>query len=182
MKLRIHSYTYLYLSVLLFLIPLPWLLGWVSAVCFHELCHWAAVKLCGGKVYSLTFGLGGAQMSCAPLSEKKKIIATLSGPIGGFLPVFLGKWFPALALCSWVLTVYNLIPIRPLDGGCVLEILTARLGATKRIEYIIMIFLTAISIYSSVFLHLGVLPVAIAAGIWIRNIKFSCKAGQCKVQ
>lgn len=181
MKFCIHSYTYIYLSVLLFLIPLRWLAAWVTAVLFHELCHWIAVKLCGGTVYSLTFGIAGAKMECTPLSNVKQIIAILSGPMGGFLLLLVGKWFPEAALCSWLLSVYNLIPVQPLDGGNFLSLLISP-TMYHSTEQIILWLLILFLISSSIFLHLGVLPIMIAAGIWLRNRKIPCKPGRCKVQ
>ena len=62
MEINVKTNTYIYLVLLLFLVPLPWLLAWLVAVAFHEVCHWVAVNLCGGEIYRLTVGIGGANM------------------------------------------------------------------------------------------------------------------------
>ena len=182
MKIRIHTYVYIYISALLFLIPFQWLLAWITAVCFHEFCHWAAVKLCGGTVYCLSFDIAGVQMECTPLSDIKNLIAVLSGPIGGFILLFLGKWFPEAAVCSWFLSVYNLIPVRPLDGGNAVALLFKRKANFQHIEQVILSLLTIFAVYSSFFLQLGILPMAVVTGIWLRKRKIPCKHSHCRVQ
>ena len=86
-------------AVLAFLVPLPWLLSWVVAVCFHELCHLVAVRLCGGSVSTFTLRLGGAIMESTDLSDNAYIFSVLAGPVGGLVLVLLGRWFPRLAIC-----------------------------------------------------------------------------------
>jgi len=182
MKIHIAENTYIYLVIVLFLVPFPWLFAWLTAVCIHEFCHWLSVRLFGGSVYSLTIGITGANMICQPLTNRKLLISVLSGPIGGFLLVLTAKWFPRLALCSWILSVYNLLPLLPLDGGRALQILMKGHHYFYIIEKIILIVLSLCAIYLAICLHLGVLPLAVLAVLWLKNRKSPCKESDCKVQ
>ena len=122
-KIDIRPSTYIYIVLLLFLIPLKWLFAWLVAAIFHEICHWLAVKLCGGVIHKITVGVGGARMECGPMTNMKKLISVLSGPLGGLVLLLFARWIPRIALCSWFLSMYNLLPLLPLDGGRALEVL-----------------------------------------------------------
>ena len=182
MEINVKTNTYIYLVLLLFLVPLPWLLAWLVAVAFHELCHWVAVKLCDGEIYRLTVGIGGANMESGMLQEWKSILAVLSGPVGGFALVLLGKWLPRVAVCSWLLSVYNLLPLLPLDGGRALQFLMGDTTYFYIAEKIFLCILSLAAVYAAIFLHLGVLPLAIVGGLWLKNRKTPCKKRICKVQ
>lgn len=182
MKVYMKEHTYIYLVILLFLIPIPWLCAWFVAVCFHELCHWIPVKLLGGSVYSLSVGMTGAYMECEPLSNGKELICILAGPLGGFLLTLTAIWFPRVALCSLVLSAYNLLPLLPLDGGRALQILLRRHPCFHIIEKTILLSLSLCAVYFAFCLHFGVLPLAIAVVLWLKNRKRPCKADVCKVQ
>ena len=182
MKITLNSSTYLYLAILLLILPVKWLIAWLIAVCFHEICHYLAVKLCGGESYLVRVGFGGAVISCSELTDGKHLIALLAGPLGGLLLAFLGRWFPRLALCSWVLSLYNLFPLLPLDGGQALRLLMKNNKMFYTVERAILILLSVCGIYVSVVLHLGVLPIAIIGMLWVKNRNSPCKELTCKVQ
>lgn len=182
MQLSVKPYTYIYLAVLVFLVPLQWLTAWVVAVAFHECCHYIAVRLCGGQVYKLTIGIGGADMETEPLSEVKRLIAVLSGPMGGFVLLLLGRWVPKVSICSWILSVYNLLPLLPLDGGKALQILLRSDTLYYIVEKVVLLILAILAIYGTVVLHFGLLPMTIITVLWIKNRKSPCKERICKVQ
>jgi len=161
--------------VLIFLVPLTWLLAWGAAVCFHELCHWIAVKLYGGNIPGISIGLGGANMECINLSDKAYLVSVLAGPAGGLALVLLGRWLPRLAICSWLLSVYNLLPILPLDGGQALRILIKNDTVFRILEQIAIIIISVLAACASIFMKLGLLPLIIAASVWVRSRKRPCK-------
>ena len=180
-RIIIKPNTYIYFVLLLFLIPAQWLLAWLIALSVHEFCHWAAVKISGGVIYELTVGIGGIKMQSSPLSDPKRFFCVLSGPIGGFFLVPARHWLPRTALCSWVLSIYNLLPFMFLDGGKALEIL---LGAPIAVvlEKMLLLLLSVAAIYAMFVLNLGILPVAVIAGLWLKSRKTPCKPRICKVQ
>lgn len=179
-KIDIRPNTYIYIVLLLFLVPLKWLFAWLFAAGFHEVCHWIAVKLCGGEIYGITIGLGGAKIECGPMAKRKRLFAVLCGPVGGLFLLLFARWTPRVALCSWFLTLYNLLPLRQLDGGRALEILLGK--KTIVFEKIFLIVLSVGAMYISVFLRMGLFPAAIIAVLWMKSRNFPCKPGGCKVQ
>lgn len=182
MQVKIHTNTYVYLAVLLFLIPIRWLAAWFIAVVCHELCHYIAVHFCGGNVFSLNIHIGGAKMECSSLTQKQQLIATLAGPVGGLLPVLFSRWFPALALCCWLLSVYNLLPLLPLDGGHILQLLIKNTRLFFVLQRICQILLLLFGAYLSFYKRVGILPVAVAIGLCIKSGKKPCNESFCKVQ
>ncbi len=181
MQVSVKANTYVYLAILTFLVPVPWMLAWIVAVAFHECCHYLAVRILGGDVYRLSIHIGGIEMQCGTLTERRRILAILCGPASGFLLVLLGRWFPRLALCSWVLSVYNLIPLLPLDGGRALEILVSS-RTFYCVQKVLIILLSFSAIFACCYLKLGILPVLITVGLWVRNRNTSCKQTAFKVQ
>ena len=179
-KFEIRPGTYIYIVLLLFFVPLKWLFAWLFATGFHEVCHWLAVRLCDGDVYSITVGLGGAKMKCSPMSNKKRLFAVLSGPIGGLFLVLFARWIPRTALCSWLLSVYNLLPLSYLDGGNALKILVGKKAFF--LQKIFLILLSIGAVYVSLILHFGILPLGIVVILWLKNRNTPCKQGACKVQ
>ena len=173
---------YILFTVLLFLVPLPWLAAWVAAVCFHEFCHLAVVKLYGGNVCSFTVGLGGANMECIDLTDSAYLISILAGPVGGLGLVLLGRWFPRLAICSWFLSFYNLLPVLPLDGGQAMRILIKNSRLFLVVERISLFIISILAICICFFADFGPLPLVIAVSLWIKNRKRPCKGPQCRVQ
>jgi len=99
------------------LLPMPWLLAGLMAAIFHELCHYGMIRLCGGQVSELRIGAGGAVMETDLLSSGKECLCALAGPVGGVLLVLAGRWIPRIAVCAAAQTVFNLLPLFPLDGG-----------------------------------------------------------------
>lgn len=181
-KFSIDPRLYILLTVLIFLVPLPWLAAWVAAVCFHELSHLLAVKLYGGKVCSFSLGLGGANLECADLTDRAYLVSILAGPVGGLGLVLLGRWFPRLAICSWLLSVYNLLPVLPLDGGQAMGILIKNACLFRVIERMSLFTISILALYICFFWNLGPLPLIVAVSLWFKNRKRPCKGPQCGVQ
>lgn len=179
-KIDVRPSAYIYIVILLFLVPIKWILAWILAAGFHEICHLIAVKLSGGAIHSVIIGLSGAKIECSPLSRTKSLIAVLSGPIGGLLPLLFARWIPRTALCCWLLSVYNLLPLLHLDGGRATEIV---LGSKAVIvQNIFLIVLSIGALYISFVLHFGFLPLGLIAILWLKNRNTPCKQSACKVQ
>lgn len=182
MRVSVKTNTYVFLAVLLFTIPVRWIISWVTAIAFHELCHYLAVKLCGGKVVGLTFGLGGADMQCSNMSDGCRIFSVLCGPLGGLLLACFGRWVPRISLCSFVLSLYNLIPIAPLDGGNLLCIISGQKTWFYIFEKSLLFIMFLFALYITFALKLGLLPIAIVAILYWKYRKIPCKEDCCGVQ
>lgn len=104
----------------------------LSAAALHELGHWLALRLCGAEVRGLRVGLLGAvlETDCARLSYGRELAAVLAGPGTNLLCAWaLSRLGPpgleAAVGAHLVLGGFNLLPLRPLDGGRALYLLTA---------------------------------------------------------
>lgn len=135
------------LSALAFLGIGAWLWGWTGALVIalvlllHEAGHWAAMKLAGFRDVQVFFvpGLGaatsGEKHEASPFTH---LAVYLAGPLPGVL-LALGifawaagspaqaetPWYPivlAVGATAFVLNMFNLLPVLPLDGGRVLEL------------------------------------------------------------
>ena len=60
-------------------------------------------------------------MEIPQLGYAQELLCAMAGPVGGMFLLFLGKWYPELALCALAQSCYNLIPVYPLDGGRILK-------------------------------------------------------------
>lgn len=172
------------LAISLLLLPFPWVFSWCLASLLHELLHYLSVRICRRRVFHIQLGAGGAIMQSEPLDPWQEVFCSLSGPLAGVMLVFAGRWFPRLAICGIFQSLYNLLPIYPLDGGRAMRgILLQIFGGIKgdrvadHIENCIVVVLIAIAVYSSIFLDLGLLPLIVVFTAVIRNKKpkITCK-------
>ncbi len=155
---------FLLLALMLLILPLQWVCAFFTAALWHEVCHWAAVYLCGSQINRISISPGGAVMDTPPLSSVRELICTLAGPMGGFLLLFLRQSFPRLALCGAVHSLYNLLPLLPLDGGrafrTIMQILFPQRAEAicSAVAWGTRIFLFGISLLVTVSWELGILP------------------------
>lgn len=113
--------------------PKPLLLI-LFAASIHELGHLAALRLWGAPVRGLRVGLLGAVMETerSALSYGQELSALLAGPLSNLLCaaalIVFARGHPAFyaaAGAHLILGAFNLLPIRPLDGGQALELLVS---------------------------------------------------------
>lgn len=114
---RIEASTCLWWAVLLMILPLRWLMGAFLAATLHEFCHFLAIRAVGGRVSGITASPLGAVMETGPLEPGRELLCALAGPLGGLLPVVMGRFLPVTALFALVQSLFNLLPVYPLDGG-----------------------------------------------------------------
>lgn len=172
------------LALMLLVLPLKWLLAALLAAVIHELFHWLAIRLCGGRMRWIHVGSGGAVMAVEPLTLGKELICALAGPIGGLLLLPLGGYFPRTALCAAFHSLYNLLPIYPLDGGravkCAAQLLFP--GHADRICRVITVTALCavwiLALWGTFRLGLGLAPLMIAALMVFRSKKYLAKNTQ----
>lgn len=182
-----EGWVWLFWALLLLTLPLNWLIAAAVAAAFHEGCHYAALRLLGGRAVSLRIGLTGAVMDISPMEPRRELVCALAGPVGGLLPVLLYRTFPRLALCALVQSAYNLLPLWPLDGGravrCLLALLLPRDKAERVSLWVEAAGCTALFL-AGLLLRLGAAPVFLGAGAILRGLyrKIPCNAPQLRVQ
>lgn len=135
-RLDISSGAVFIFACVYFLDGLSGLGALLLAVFVHEAGHALAIKLLGGKITLLRFEASGLCMGETGLSDLPLFFALLAGPAAGLALAYLcsavGAGLSSALLLktgglSLLLTIYNLLPASPLDGGRALGIVLARL-------------------------------------------------------
>lgn len=165
----------LMLSLMLLLMPLRWLFSAVVAAILHEFCHYIVILLFCGRVAGVKFYAFGARMPLPEMSRCREFLCAMAGPAGGLLLTLLAPIFPRLAICGFLQSVYNLLPIYPLDGGRMLSALLSMLffppkaaGLLRFTEICTKIGIGILGLYCCFFLNWGIFPLFIAVLICIR--------------
>ena len=178
-------------AISLLLIPLPWITAWFIAVFIHELGHYIALKICRIPIYHLGMKLTGLYMETAPMSRGQELVCSLAGPLLGSSLLLLSHYFPRVAICSFVQTFYNLLPLYPLDGGrgvrCLLLLLCGddkSAQIERLIRYICYGALIVLGGVATFVWKIGIMPSLIVLGILYRNwnLKTPCKEAEQIVQ
>lgn len=176
------------LAMALLLLPLRWLGAAILAATGHEICHWIAVKLCGGQIHRLSVGPWGAELKVTGLNIWQELICALAGPAGGMLLLGMGHILPRTALCAGLQSLYNLLPIYPLDGGRALRclcnlLIPGRAGeqVCDAVQFLCLIGIGILGVYGTFFLKLGLLPLILSATL-IAKGKRPCKTAFFSLQ
>ena len=161
-------------AVMLLILPLNWLFAAATAGFFHELCHYCALRLCGIPVFQVQISGSGAKMDTAPMTLRQEFFCALAGPLGGlFLLLFLWK-VPRLAICAGAQSLFNLLPLYPLDGGralsCILRHFWPEKAATllKWTARLCLGGIIFLGLLAALRYHLGLLPLLLAFALCIR--------------
>lgn len=189
-KIRTGKSLWLLLGFLALALPLRWMAAAAVSIAVHELCHYLAVRLCGGQVYSLYMTAGGIKMHTSPLTPGKHLICALAGPAGGLLLFLLSIKMPRLALCALVHSAWNLLPLYPLDGGRAVEnllVLVFSYRGERIFLWLQRFFFFAVvlaCLWASFLKHLGILPLLVAFALLIKSdfLKNPCKDARPAVQ
>ena len=122
---------------------------------------------------------------------RQEFFCALTGPLGGLCLLPFLRWIPRIAICAGVQSLYNLLPVYPLDGGRALRCIVLRYLPADKAAYLLIwtsrIFLSGIlllGLLAAVKYHLGLLPLVVAIILCIRskNRKIPCKEEQLQVQ
>jgi Zn-dependent protease len=133
------------LSMMLMIVVYTYIYGWKYAIgivlllFIHEMGHLTASRRLGiDTSLPMFIPFIGAiiQMKEAPKDAKTESFVGIAGPVfgamGAFICLFIGELFHsalllALAYFGFLLTVFNLIPAHPLDGGRIVTAISLKL-------------------------------------------------------
>lgn len=113
-------------------------IGFVSLILCHEMGHYVAAKrknLNVGLPIFIPFVGAWVELKEKPLNVETEAYIAYAGPLIGtlfsFIFYYLGRHFDsglciALAHAGFVINLFNLIPIAPLDGGRITSVLSPR--------------------------------------------------------
>lgn len=166
----------LMLALMLLVLPLRWIVAAVAAAGFHELCHICAIYLCGGKIGKFRLYGSGAKLALPEMSRGREALCALAGPIGGLSLLLFSRWMPRLAICALLQSLYNLLPIYPLDGGRTLQCLLSMVlsppksaRACQIVSSVIRSLVCVAGLYGCFWLKLGPFPLVLAVLLLIRT-------------
>lgn len=166
------------------ILPLHWIGAWILSTCVHEFCHYIALRYCGCRVTAIRISIQGFFMETDGLTVGKEAFCAYAGPIGPLILLLFAKQLPRTCICIFLQSLYNLLPVFPLDGGrglgCVLQ---KMLGEEKGerafhiVEFIVLCLLIAVALYAMLNLGLGFLPCLVVISLMIKNkrINIPCK-------
>ncbi len=165
----------LHLAALLLFAPFPLVGAILIAAVFHELCHIAALALLGHPVQGISICATGARIRTEPLPAFHEIICALAGPLGALLLLLFARWFPLVAVCALIQSVYNLLPIYPADGGRALRCGICLMGLGDKvfegIEIIMVSLFLALGIWGTFRWRIGPIPLALSLCLVIPGIQ-----------
>lgn len=125
-KIQISNWFWILIPALLLMLPLRLVIAWFLAITLHETGHYIALRLCDVPIYYLTLTPFGAQMHTGELQGYREIVCALAGPLFALMFTVFSSFLPCTAVCILFQSIYNLLPIYPLDGGRVLRTVLVR--------------------------------------------------------
>ena len=126
-KLELHPAAAVLLALLYFFDTLGIAAAALPAALVHELGHYAALRLCGGRVAKIKVGVFGAEMEYEGLLHNAgAMICSAAGPLAGTVYAVCactvgGRFLRMSGTVSFLLSAFNLLPTLPLDGGRITE-------------------------------------------------------------
>lgn len=190
-KFKISAAFIIFMSALYFFDNDGLLSAMVPAVAAHELGHIIALRVMRAKVTCLSFQLSGIEMDYSGyLSWAGETLSSAAGPVAGFIYAYLASLSGRLLeseflLCSSgvsiILTIFNLLPVLPLDGGRILEQITLRAGGENYAQSVMRrmgVMVSALTVVAGAFFACRSNGTALlASGLWLSLYAFK---GTCK--
>ena len=153
---------------------LPFAVGFVALLLVHEMGHYVAAKQRGlnvGLPAFIPFVGAWINLRETPHDAETEAYVAFAGPfigtLGAFACYFYGRntgqeLYIALAYTGFILNLFNLIPVSPLDGGRITQVLS------PRIWLIGLPMLVALYIYSPspMLLMIGILALPNLRAAW----------------
>ena len=122
-----------------FLLLMAWINYWDTQMLFpmalwaasiHEAGHWGAIRAVKGQIKLLRLSAVGAELQMeGALSYTQDMLCALAGPAVSLFAAFLAAkaGWDVFAGLNLALGLFNLLPIRVLDGGRILNAMSAML-------------------------------------------------------
>lgn len=119
-------------------------------ILFHEIAHIITGLIYGMRIYGIKVRVSGVNADIEGIDEledKKKLIIYIAGPLVNIIGLiilysvreyFSFKWIETSIYINWGLTIFNLLPVYPLDGARILEVILGKKLLFKKSKNIII--------------------------------------------
>lgn len=175
-QVYISPYMLLTLTTVWFVVGYKNLLTLLIPVVVHEIGHLSQMKRFNADIHAFRAELRGLCISyVGGDAEREDILIAAAGPAAGFLYAAVAafaaektgtEWFMLSARSSILLSVCNLLPALPLDGGRIVSIALKELYGEKKGKFIIRIISSGTAVAAFV-LGLHLLPEGIGMTVCI---------------
>lgn len=184
----VSSAFYITVAAMLLMVPIKWCTAFFAAAMLHELGHYITLRITGGRLCAVHLGFQGAELITQHPGYLQEALCAISGPIFGGVLILAGKTMPCLALCAGVQTLFNLLPIYPLDGGrffrCILRMVSVSEKTVTWIDICLFAAILCLIIIASLRYALGIWPFFLVMLLYFRRMeaKIPCKLAPMRVQ
>ena len=143
-RIRCDPGAVLLLGILFFTLTPREIAALIASAAVHESGHLIALLTMGSPLRGVHFTLSGPVIICQYSdSGWKNAFCALSGPFFGLVFAFLlRKTWPLFAEISFWLSILNLIPVLPLDGGRAMQALLS--GRYSKLQCVLEILIPAV--------------------------------------
>lgn len=141
----------IFYPVLYFFDSTGWFSALVPAVLAHEVGHLLALHGSGASVQCLRLEVSGLCMECTELfSPRSEALCAGAGPAAGLLWALImgfvpGRWAQMSMELSMGLSIFNLLPVLPLDGGRIILALTGRENVVRMCGWLTPVVISALA-------------------------------------
>ena len=165
MPFSVQPIFFIFIALSFFCLPAQWVFGWLIAAGIHELFHLLMMWILKIQIRSIRLSVSGAVIATGAVTSFQEFLCALAGPMGGLLGLLLTKVMPHVAVCAAIQSLYNLLPVYPLDGGRAIKcMVTHFLGGeladriTKALTIIVLFLLGSSAVLVTYRYQLGLLP------------------------
>ena len=152
-QLQVTAGAAIFYPVLYFFDSTGWFSALLPAVLAHEAGHALLLRCCGASIHTLRLEITGLCMECSELFDPRQVLlCAAAGPAAGFLWALIAGLIPGQWACmsrqlSIGLSLCNLLPVMPLDGGRILLALTGSESILHRSRMVALCGLTLCALW-----------------------------------
>lgn len=160
----------LYLACSLFVLPVHLVINWLLAATVHEIFHIIALYSLKKRIFNICLTATGTFIETESMLPEEEIYCAIAGPLGGFSGLLFMHVNPYFAVCSFLQSVFNMLPLYPADGGRILCCILSIKFDEEKVHAVSKI----ISLLSALILNLLLILIMRRTGVSLLTIVIIC--------